>query len=509
MDLPSGGIKTEGGQILLRTAEKKQTGREIGDIVLTSRPDGTQVRVHDVANVVDGFEDSDNLTRFNGERAAMIQVYRVGDETPVKVAAAVRRYIETATPGLPKGVSLAVWKDQSRIFKERVELLERNGKLGLILVLVVLALFLEFRLAFWVTMGIPISVLGAFLFLPQVDVSVNMISLFAFIVTLGIVVDDAIVVGESAFEKYRTNPELGRLGAAIKGAQEVAQPVIFSIVTTLVAFAPMLFVPGASGQFFRNIPLVVFVVLLISLVESLLILPAHVGHLSSKPNRIFAAINKRQSVFLRFTDWLVAKTYTPTVTAATRRPYLCLAIAFAVLCAAVSFPASGRLGFTFMPKIDGDQVNALLEMPFGTPVAETERVTRLLNQTAVEALEDVRTEEDADIDTHIGVLLKVGSWESQWSALAKLIRQAATAVRSPCIWAPRTAAGLQARLSPMRGASAWVKLPASMPSPSTTAPVQDRTSPSTYSYRTDGWRPGRSLAVGGGQIVDLRGGSRH
>ena len=253
IDLPSGGVKTSNGEILLRTTERRTFASEFGDIVLKAKPDGTQLKVSDVALVVDGFADNaESSATLNGQPAAIVEVYRIGDETPVEIAEAVNQYVSKMQDVVPPGVFLQTWGDRSELLEDRKDLLVRNAQLGLLLVLLSLGLFLNRKLAFWVTLGIPISFLGAFLLLPTLDVSINMISLFAFIVTLGIVVDDAIIIGEGIYTKRQQG--LGPIDAAVQGAKELGTPVIFAILTNMIAFAPLLFVPGASGKFFQSHP---------------------------------------------------------------------------------------------------------------------------------------------------------------------------------------------------------------------------------------------------------------
>jgi multidrug efflux pump subunit AcrB len=273
VELPGGVVKTSAGEVLLRTTERRDRGTEFENIVLLSPPDGSQVRVRDIGTVKDGFQENDRKATFNGKRAAMINVFRVGDETPLTVVAATKEHVAKLQTTLPKGLYAAPWFDAAEIYEQRLSLLVRNARIGLLLVLLILGLFLEARLAFWVTLGIPISFAGALLLFPSADLSINMISLFGFIVTLGMVVDDAIVVGEAIYKQQSEGK--GLLESAIGGAREVAQPVVFAIVTTCVAFAPMLLVPGVMGKFFRVLPTLVIAVLTISLIESLVFLPPH------------------------------------------------------------------------------------------------------------------------------------------------------------------------------------------------------------------------------------------
>ncbi len=409
IDVPAGLLKTRSGEVLLRTTERREAGREFRDITLRSRPDGSRLRLGDIATIEDGFREEDRVARFDGERAVSVDVYRVGDEGPLEVSAATRAYVEDELPALlPPGIAAEIWADSSEVYADRIDLLMRNARLGLVLVLVVLGLFLEPRLAFWVTLGIPISFAGAMIFLPSADVSINMISLFAFIVVLGMVVDDAIVVGEAIHERRSRGESFA--AAAIGGVREVAVPVVFSIATTCVAFAPLLFVPGVSGKFFRNIPIVVMSVLVISLVESLFVLPAHLAHpmpwylrlvLSPilLPLQLLAKLRTEQGLL-----WFVRKLYQPALEAALRWRYLTMAIAIAIGLGTCGLPASGRLQFTFLPKVEGDTITANLRMPVGTPAA----VTTELEARIVDAAQAVISEHGGD-EILRGLYSQIGS----------------------------------------------------------------------------------------------------
>ena len=254
LDLPAGSLKTDAGEILVRVTERRDFGSEFATIPIISQADGSTVLLGDVATIRDEFADIDLIPGFNGRPAATVDVYRIGDETPLTVSAATLSALESFRSTMPGGVQVDVVRDDSTVYRERMELLIRNAALGLLLVLTMLGLFLEPRLAFWVTLGIPISILGSFLFLSGTDASINMISLFAFIVTLGIIVDDAILVGENIYAKREQG--MPALDAAIAGARQITAPITFAVLTNIVAFAPMLFVPGASGKLFMQIPAV-------------------------------------------------------------------------------------------------------------------------------------------------------------------------------------------------------------------------------------------------------------
>jgi len=235
VELPAGGVKTRGGEILLRTTERRDTGREFENLVILRANDGTRVRLGDIATIKDGFADEDILNFYNGKPSVELDVYRTGEQTPLTVAEAVKTYRDRLIDNLPPGIDTAIRRDRSEIYHQRIDLLTRNAWIGLILVILILGLFLEIKLAFWVTLGIPISFLGAFLFLPLADVSINMISLFGFIVTLGMVVDDAIVVGENVYVHRQMG--LSPADAGVIGSRQVSVPVIFAILTTVAAFS--------------------------------------------------------------------------------------------------------------------------------------------------------------------------------------------------------------------------------------------------------------------------------
>lgn len=387
VELPGGGVKTNAGEVLMRTTERRDFGDEFEDIAVRAAPDGTSIRVRDLAVVVDGFAEVDREAFFNGKRAVRVEVFRVGDQTPIQVADAVKSYVENKMERLPEGVGIAVWSDRSEIFRDRMDLLLRNAYLGVFLVLLTLGLFLEIRLAMWVTSGIAVSVLGAMLFMPMLDVSINMVSLFAFILTLGIVVDDAIVAGEAIYHHRQQGKPI--MEASIEGIREVAMPVVFSVLTTVVAFMPLLYIPGMMGKFWNNIPLIVIPILLISLIDALFILPAHLGHTSRKSSGIIGWIDEKQEAFSRLLERFIEGFYRPTAEFAFRYRYITLAAALGTLVLAFGMIAGGRLRFTFFPKVEGDVITASLQMPFGSPVNNTREVVERITIGAQETLKEL------------------------------------------------------------------------------------------------------------------------
>jgi multidrug efflux pump subunit AcrB len=374
LDLPAGSVKTAGGEILVRAKGRRYNAVEYGDIALLTRPDGSKLTLDQIADITEGFENTDLFARFQGQNAALIQVYRVADQNALDVSKKVKQFVDKSRQNLPKGIQVDFFADRSKILKSRMDLLIRNMALGLILVVCVLGLFLELRLAFWVTLGIPISFAFGLWLLPTLDVSINMISLFAFILVLGIVVDDAIVVGENVFKKREAG--LPPLKAAVDGALEVGGPVIFSVLTTVVAFVPLLLGTGMMGKIMRNIPVVVCVVLIGSLVESLFILPAHLAR--SKP----PAKNRREK---RTTLWLqniINGPYERILGFCLNWRYATVALGIMVLFITLGTFTSGFMKFTLFPKVESDVLTANLTMPAGTPVERTAQAVARLEDAA-------------------------------------------------------------------------------------------------------------------------------
>ncbi len=385
VELPGGGLKTKAGEVLVRIMERRDYGREFAELPVITTADGSVVRLRDIATIDDSFEETDRYARFNGLPAVEIEVYRVGEQTPVEVADAVRGQLEEIRSMLPPGIRADIRRDRSDIYRQRVELLLENGGLGLLLVLLMLGLFLEARLAFWVMMGIPISFLGSFLFLSTVGVTINMISLFAYIITLGIVVDDAIVVGENVYHYHQEG--IPFLKAAVRGAREVAMPVTFSILTNMVAFLPIYFVPGTTGKIFKMIPVVVCIVFLISLAECLFVLPAHLGHHRERRRRGIARwLHQRQQAFsLGFRQWVVTR-YGPFLGLTLRHRYLTIAVSLSLLGATLAYAWSGRLGFALFPVVESDRSEAEILLPYGAPVEQTEAVMQRLQKGAEQVI---------------------------------------------------------------------------------------------------------------------------
>ena len=388
LDSPAGAIDTNSQEVRVRTVGQNYDQSDFEDIVVLTSEDGNILRLGDIATVEDGFEDADLITSFNGKPVAFVDVYRTSDERVLDVSEAVRTLLETDYR-TPVGVEYAIWDDNSELLNDRLSLLLKNAAMGLVLVLIALTLFLDLRLAFWTAIGIGATFVGAIFILEWAGSSINMFSLFGFILALGLVVDDAVVVGENIYAER----ERGRsgAGAAIAGGQRVKIPVIFAVATTIAAFSPLLAVGGTIGKVLADIPLVVIAVLGLSLVEALLILPHHLSHLPAigtrskirflaKVEDVQAAVDRR---FKAFVDGPLDRALRFTVAA----PYLILAAGVALLIVMIAMLPGGIIKFSFFPNIESDTVAASLEMPAGTTVERTEEVTRRIEEAGNRALE--------------------------------------------------------------------------------------------------------------------------
>lgn len=404
LDLPGGSLRTRGGEILVRAKGQAYDAPAFSDLPLRTLPNGTRLTVGDIAQVVDGFAETDQSTRFNGAPAVMLRLYRVGEQSALELAEQARAYVETKQRELPPGLHLDVFADESRWLKERTGLMLKNGQQGLLLVLLALSLFLRLRLAVWVTLGIPIALLGSAALMPGLGVSINLISLMAFITVLGIVVDDAIVVAEN-IHRHR---QMGKTGeqAAIEGTQEVSVPVVFAVLTTMVAFLPMLFMPGSMGQFSRNIPLIVIACLIFSLVESLFILPSHLRHLPREDGKKKpGAWARLQNAVNRLLEAFIAKAYEPALRLATNWRYATLALGIAILVFTAAYAGSGRVKFNFFPAIEADNVAVELTMPLGTPLPITEFAIAGFEEAARELQAELTNAEGEPLITNIATAI--------------------------------------------------------------------------------------------------------
>ncbi len=387
LNLPGGNLKTSGGDMLIRTEEQAYTGADFEKISLRANQDGSYVKLADVARVVDGFEDLQFSGEFNGKPGLLITVFRVGEQSILEISDDIKAYIIKKSATLPPGIAVNIWQDKSSYFKSRMYLLIRNALTGLFLVFLILVLFLRLRLAFWVSMGIPISFMGAFWLLPNMGGSINMISMFGFILVLGIVVDDAIVVGEN-IHKYHLKGQMG-LAGAIAGAQDVSKPVVFAVLTSVVAFMPILFLPGPEGKLWMVIPLVVILTLLFSLVECLFVLPAHLSTIKTHTEG-----KGRLSVFQkRFSSWLenfIEQVYQPFLLKVLYWRYATVSVFVGVFIVFVCVLSAGWIHTSFFPKVEGDIAIASFSYAQGTPVKRTQQAIEKIEQAAQQLREQLK-----------------------------------------------------------------------------------------------------------------------
>ncbi|NLX97291.1 MAG: efflux RND transporter permease subunit, partial [Rhodopirellula sp.] len=415
LDLPAGAIRAGSGDILLRTRSQAYRGHEFENLVVLARPDGTRLLLKDLAEVVDGFDENEQWARFNGRPAAMLSVMSAKNQNVTDTAAAVHAYVKQAAERLPEEVRIDTWFDMSRWYVERQDLMLRNGLTGLVLVFLALSLFMHLRLAFWVASGMAVAFVGTFAVMIVSDVSFNMISMAAFILVLGIVVDDAIVVAE-AVHHWHSRGSSGTDGA-VAGVIEVATPVIFAVLTTVIAFMPMLAISGVDGKFWRAIPIVIISCLLISLAESLFILPAHLSHtpghkipwylLPIWPVVWFS--EQAQERADRSLQWFIDRVYRPLLDAAVSWRYLTLAVFVGMLILMVGLVAGGRVRSAFFPRIPGDYATAALEMPEGTSAADTRKVLLRIEAAAGWIQRKLDDEQPGKLPVFQHVLVAMGS----------------------------------------------------------------------------------------------------
>ncbi|MGB5543422.1 MAG: efflux RND transporter permease subunit [Gammaproteobacteria bacterium] len=421
LDLPGGTIKTSGGDILLRTEGQVYTGLDFAQLVLRTFPDGTRLTLGDIATINDGFVETDGYGRFDGEPTALLRVLAGGQQNELTTAKAVRQYIEDRAESLPEGISMDVWIDRSHYLQGRLDMMLKNMFQGALLVFIILSLFLRLKVAAWVIVGIPIAFLGTLWLMPlgPWPVTVNMVSLFGFILVLGIVVDDAIIIGESIYTKVRADGHT--LDNVIRGARRVAVPATFGVLTTMAAFAPMLFVGGIAGAFFEAMSMVVILCLIFSLIESKLILPAHLVHTSIEPiddveifrpyrevswlkwpARFFQRLNRRIQIGLHnFVD----NTYQPLLKKAVDNRGVTFSIFASVLILTIGLMSSGIVRTVLFPDVPGDFIQVQLTMQNGTAPQVRNAALDRLEQAALD-LNQAWLKDNPDDDkpvNHLGV----------------------------------------------------------------------------------------------------------
>lgn len=375
-EIPGGKLRTKGGEIVLRLKERRLWAKQFRTIPLITTRTGAVIRLRDVATIKEGFEETNVSSTYNGKRSMTLAVFRVGDQTPITTANAALAAMKEIKKKLPPGINWAVTRDRSSYFGQRLGLLLKNAGMGLLLVLCVLGLFLEFRLAFWVTMGIPTSFLGGMLLLYALGISINIVSMFAFIIALGIVVDDAIVAGENIYE-YRSRG-MSSMDAAMLGAGNVSSPIAFSILTNIVAFLPIYMMPGRLGKIWKVIPIVVIVVFLMSWFESLMILPSHLSHIPPPVERPKFFLARWQQNFTKLFDRFVSGVFGPFLRVCMRWRLLTVSICLGLFILTYGFVFGRRIRMILMPRLESDYAVATAVLPFGSPEKRLKAVQKQL-----------------------------------------------------------------------------------------------------------------------------------
>ena len=412
LELSAGSIDTRESQVRVRTLGQNYDQQDFEEIVLLSGSDGTVLRLGDIAEVRDGFQETDLIVRHQNHPAVFVEVYRADDEHVMDVATTVREHLENEViPALPDGVGITIWNDESQAYEERAALLLKNGILGMLLVLIALSLFLEIRLALWVAAGIAVSGIGTLAVMLVFDYAINTISLFSFVLAIGIVVDDAIVVAEHIQdERKRGTPGVV---AAIRGTRRIKVPLIFAVLTTVVAFIPLLFIPGGVGDIWSALPVIMIAVLLVSLVESLLVLPNHLSHLHGPEwvptnafDRFFTRLQGRVDVLLnRFLQGPLDR----ALRFATDQPMVTMAGAVGMLILSISLLPAGIVPTTLADAVEGDFATVTLEMPDGTTAPRTYEVAKELEAAGLRVIERLSRDRPEDAPPLLtGVTVTVG-----------------------------------------------------------------------------------------------------
>lgn len=384
LNLPAGVVKSSAGEILLRTKGQAYGQSDFERIILLPRDDGSHLRLGDIATVVDGFEEEPLAALYNNERSVKIEVFRVGDQSVLEISRAVKNYIADNQSRMPPGVKLSYWRDRAKSIKIRLSTLLNSALQSIILIFIVLTLFLRLSVAIWVSVGIPVAIIGSFALMPLLGISINYTSVGAFIMVLGLVVDDAIVTGESIYTRLRNKLDADPVTSAIKGTQDVAVPVTFGMLTTVIAFYGLMMNSGGPlSRIFNVVPIVVISVLLFSFIESKFILPAHLRHLNTDNDDNEHLLSRWQRRIADSLENAITRFYTPFLKQAIQRRYLSLSLFIGTGLVLISLIVSGQVGFTFFPRTQSDTARATLTMPVGTPFEVTEKHLQKMTDAAL------------------------------------------------------------------------------------------------------------------------------
>ena len=394
IDLPGGIISTSKEDLLIRTVGQSYSGKEYENIVIKSQGSGSQLLLKDIAIIKDDFIDVEKSYRWNGIPAMFVGVNLVGDQDVLKAAEELRAYVKNKKNNMPANIEIDYFYDQARYLQDRINLLYRNFAIGITLVLFLLTMFLKPSLAFWVSMGIPISFGGALLLLPLLGVTVNVLSAFMFIVVLGIVVDDAIIVGENVFRRRIKFGE-DNYTSTIKGTLEVLTPVFFGVLTTIVVFAPMLDLAGETGDIWRTFPLTAIPILIFSLIESTTILPSHLNHAGDWFKTNFVKFGKTLSKMRNFCSEKLYKfvdnSWLPLLRKSIKERYTTISVFIGLLLISFSLLGGGWVKWTFFPTLEAEEVAVAFELPEGSPIEKTKEIVEMIESEALILKEEINS----------------------------------------------------------------------------------------------------------------------
>jgi multidrug efflux pump subunit AcrB len=431
LDLPAGSIRSKSGDILVRTKGQAYTGKDFENIVVRTNADGSRLLLKDIADIRDEFIEQDQFSEFDRHSALTIQVFSVGMQSELEIAETVRNYADKKAATMPSGIKLTAWADTSYYLKGRLDMMLKNLVFGAALVFLILALFLRLKLAFWVMVGLPVAFLGTFFVMPTVDVTVNMLSLFGFILVLGIVVDDAIVIGESAYTNMRAKGH--SVDHVVEGVLKVAVPATFGVLTTIAAFIPILLVTGVTGQFFSAIGWVVILCLMFSLVESKLILPAHLAHMKvrhyEKDTHNF--LIRFQRFFSEGLHHFVDGFYIPLLKKSLKRRYLTLAIFISALILSIGLLLGGLLRFVFFPDMAADFLQVSVEMNDGTPPERTHEVMRRIQDGLWEVDRQVSAEQGVESGAVVNHVISFTNNDTSGQLVTELVKEEFSVIDGP------------------------------------------------------------------------------
>jgi multidrug efflux pump subunit AcrB len=422
LDLPAGLIRSDAGNIQLRTKGQAYTGLDFEDILVRTNPDGSRVLLKDIADIRDDFAETGRFSEFNGKQAFTIQVLSVGDQSELEISQTVRDYVASKQASIPSGVKLAAWADVTYYLKGRLDMMVKNLVIGALLVFLSLALFLRLKLAFWVMVGLPVAFLGTFFLMPALGITVNLISLFGFILVLGIVVDDAIVIGESAYTSMRAKGH--SIDNILEGVHKVAMPATFGVLTTIAAFIPILMISGIMGKFFASIGWVVTLCLVFSIIESKLILPAHLAHMKVRQygedtrNRFI----RFQRFFSEGLHSFVDRIYSPFLAKCLKRRYLTFSVFISMLILSIGLLIGGILRSVFFPDITADFLQVDILMNEGTPAERTHETLRQVQEGLWKLDADVSKEQGVESGAVVSSVLSFAQGEIRGQIITELAK---------------------------------------------------------------------------------------